>query len=341
MPFLIDKYRPTKLDQIFFHKELFNLMNIMSKDDSIANIIFYGPVGSGKKTLIKIFLQLLFDDTINKTKEVNYRVTGSGNKVTIEKIKQSTYHIEIDPKSNNSDRYLIHDVIKEYAKRRSLGVFKTYRPFKVVVINNIDNMSYYAQASLRRTMERYNDKCRFIMWCTSLSKVTKPLQSRCISLRVPAPQDIDLLNYLVKISAKERIYLDLDTYGSILKHSNGNINNALWELEFYKHNYSLTTNYDESITKIITLMISKDLYCVTEIRDMIFNLMITNYEATTILRDLVNALCLNERISDKIKQKIVWETADFEYQLVKGRRHILQFDAFILTFMNILDKEDA
>lgn len=339
MPFLIDKYRPTTVDQIFFHKELFDLMTIMSKDDSIANIIFYGPVGSGKKTLIKIFLQLLFDETINKTKEVNYKVTGSGNKVTNEKIKQSTYHIEINPKSNNSDRYLIHDVIKEYAKRRSLGIFKTYRPFKVVVINNIDNMSYYAQASLRRTMERYNDKCRFIMWCTSLSKVTKPLQSRCICLRVPTPQDIDLLNYLVIVSAKEQIYLDLDTYGEIIRRSNGNINNALWELEFYKHGYSLATNYDESISTIINLMISKDLYCVAEIRNIIFNLMITNYEATTILRDLVNTLCLDNRITDRVKQKIVWETADFEYQLVKGRRRIHQFDAFVLTFMDILCRE--
>jgi replication factor C subunit 3/5 len=339
MPFLIDKYRPNEIDEIFFHEKIIELIHVMSKDDSIPNIIFYGPNGSGKKTMIKLFLQMLFDSTINKTKEVNYKVTGSGNKTTIEKIKQSTYHIEIDPKSNNSDRYLIHDVIKEYAKRKSLNVFKTYRPFKVVVINNIDNMSYYAQASLRRTMERYNDKCRFVMWCTSLSKVTKPLQSRCICLRIPSPSDLELMNYLVKISAKEKIYLDIDTYGDILRRSNGNINNALWELEFYKHGYSMSTNYDESISKIIKLMINKDLYKINEVRNMIFNLMITNYEATTILRDIVDHLCIDTKISDYVKQKIIWETAEFEYQLVKGRRHILQFDAFIGTFMNILDKE--
>ena len=61
-------------------------------------------------------------------------------------------------------------------------------------------MSYYAQTSLRRTMERYNDKCRFMMWCKSLSKVIEPLQSRCICLRIPSPTDDELFRYIFKIS---------------------------------------------------------------------------------------------------------------------------------------------
>jgi replication factor C subunit 3/5 len=54
--FLIDKYRPMTKETIFFHKELIELLECMSKDEAIPHIIFYGPDGSGKKTTIRFFL---------------------------------------------------------------------------------------------------------------------------------------------------------------------------------------------------------------------------------------------------------------------------------------------
>src|SRR3989338_10249134 len=114
--FFIDKYRPNNIGTIFFHKELFELLQNMSKDPAIPHIIFYGAHGTGKKTIINLFLEMLFDNTVHKIKSVNYNIIGSGNKSNPEEIKQSNYHIVIDPKNNNSDRYLIHDIVKEYAK---------------------------------------------------------------------------------------------------------------------------------------------------------------------------------------------------------------------------------
>lgn len=336
---LIDKYRPTSIDEMFFHKDMVNLLNVMSKDESIPHIIFYGPDGSGKKTMIKLFLELLFDKTVHKTKDTSYRVVGSGNKITIEKVKQSNYHIVIDPKNNNFDRYLIHDIVKEYAKRKSLNIFKTKRAFKVVLINNLDGMSYYAQTSLRRTMERYNDKCRFIMWCKSLSKVINPLQSRCICLRIPSPNNYDLFQYVFKISVYEKIFLDMKQYIEIVERSGGNIKKALWDLEFFRFSYEFNTDYCESITKIIKLIKEVKSENILHIRDIINNLTITNFDGTTIMSDIVDAICIENSISDESKQQIVYESAEIEYQLVKGRRHIMQFDALITSILRILYDE--
>jgi replication factor C subunit 3/5 len=337
--FLIDKYKPSSPESIFFHKNLFELLNVMSKDEAIPHIIFYGAEGSGKKTIIKLFLEMLFDKSVHKTRDVIYMVTGSGNKTTKEKVKQSNYHIVIDPKNNNFDRYLIHDIVKEYAKRRTLGAFKTSRAFKVVMINNLDNMSYYAQTSLRRTMERYNDKCRFVMWCNSLSKVIEPLQSRCICLRIPCPSDDELFQYIFKISIKERIFLELDQYAKIIKNSNGNIKKALWELDFHRFKYDMDTDYCDSLNKIVELILEIDLSNMIPIRNIIFNLMITNFDGTTIMSDLVDTLCTCKKISDDSKQKIVFASAEIEYQLVKGRREIIQFDALITSVMKIISDE--
>ncbi len=337
--FLIDKYRPISKDKIDFHKSIYDLLDIMSKDEAIPNMIFYGPEGSGKNTMINIFLEMLFDETIHKTKNTAYEVAGSGSKKNIEMIKQSNYHIVINPQNNNYDRYLIHHVVKEYAKRRSLNAFKTNRSFKIVVINNLDNMLYYAQTSLRRTMERYNDKCRFIMQCTSLSKVIEPLHSRCVCICVPSPTDNELVRYLFKISAYERLPLSLEKYHDIIEQAGGNIKKALWALEYAKYKYDINTDYYDSINLIIKLIIELKLENTLQIRNIIFNLMITNLDGTTIMRTLIDKLICSDKISEKSKQKIIKETSDFEYQLIKGRREIIHFDALITSIMKILYDE--
>jgi replication factor C subunit 3/5 len=336
--FLIDEYRPKNINEIFFHKELYNLLKIMCTDNSIPHLILYGAEGSGKKTLINIFLEMLFDESVHKLRDTTYKVTGSGNKSTEEVIKQSNYHIVIEPKNNNSDRYLIHDIVKEYAKRQSLGIFKTNRNFKLVLINNLDNVSYYAQTALRRTMEQYNDKCRFIMWCKSLSKVIKPLQSRCICLSVPCPSDTELFKYLMKVSFLEHIPLTLDESYNIISNANGNIKRVMWELQFMQFGYSIRTSYDETIDEIVKLIISGKIEDFKYIRMFFHKLTITNIDGITILRDVIDKLCITDKLSDDVKQQIVYIGSRTDYKMIKGRREIIQFDDFVMSVLDLLPK---
>jgi replication factor C subunit 3/5 len=337
--FLIDKYRPVSKDKVDFHKDIYDLLDIMSKKEDIPNIIFYGPEGSGKNTMINIFLEMLFDETVHQTKDTPYPVSGSGSKKKIEMIQQSNYHIKIVPKNNNYDRYLIHHVVKEYAKRRSLNAFKTTKSFKIILITNLDNMSYYAQTSLRRTMERYHDKCRFIMQCKSLSKVIDPLQSRCNKICVPLPTNIQLSKYIFKIAAYEKMYISLDKFHEIIMNAGRNIKKALWNIEFIKYGYDIDTDYYNSINVIIKLIIELKIENTLLIRNIIFNLMITNISGSTIIKDLIDTIILDKNISELSKQQIIKECTDIEYKLIKGRREIIQFDALITTIMKILYDE--
>ena len=45
--FLIDKYRPTNKKDLCFHQDISNMLEIMSKDDGLPHLIFFGPEGSG------------------------------------------------------------------------------------------------------------------------------------------------------------------------------------------------------------------------------------------------------------------------------------------------------
>jgi replication factor C subunit 3/5 len=332
--FFIDKYKPTNKKEAFFHKQILELLEIMSKDDAIPHIIFYGPSGSGKKTLISIFLEMLFDKSVHRSRGVQYKVSGSGSKTSVEVVKQSNYHIVIEPKNNNFDRYVIHDIVKEYAK--NIGGFRTARSFKIVLINNIDNLSYYAQTSLRRTMEKYNEKCRFIMWCKSLSKVIKPLQSRCVCLRIPTPTDDELFQYIFKISVNEQMFLELEQYNTIITKASGNIKTALWMLNMYKYDYyDTTTDYEIAIDEIVKLILELEIENIMTIRTIVSSLKITTFEGSTIMKDIVDKLCFSDKLSDNAKFEIIQNAAEIEYQLIKGRREIIQFDTLVANVMKI------
>ena len=333
--FLIDKYTPTNINEIYFHKEIYELLERMSKDESIPHIIFHGVKGTGKKTMIKIFLEMLFDKSVNNIYEVDYKVTGSSNKVNFESIKKSDYHIIIQPKNTNYDRYLIHDVVKDYAKRTGFEAYQTNRKFKVIQIDELDKFPYYAQTSLRRTIENYSDKCRFIMWCDSLSNVIEPIQSRCTCIRLSLPSESELSKYIYDVSIKENLCLKLSEYHRILKKKN--LKDCLWELEFKKNNFKKIDDYKSSLLNLIDIIYKKDLSKIDDARDIIFKISITNFRFSNIIEDLVEYILNDKRFSNILKKKFIIKISEIEHNLIRSRRGIIHFDSLIISLMKLIN----
>jgi len=333
--FIIDKYKPTSIEDAFFHKDLLTKLESMSKDDSMPHMIFYGPAGSGKQTTISLFLEMMYDKDVHQLEDSIYKVVGSGNKIIDVIVKQSNYHIVIEPNNNNFDKYLIQYIVKEYAKRIPLDVFKTKKVFKTVLINNIDNMSYYAQTSLRRTMEKYSNTCRFIMWCHNLSRVIDPLRSRCMCIRIPAPSYTDLLKRMIYICADEGVKPTLKQYTFILDNANGNIKKALWNIQLLKANLKEDNMYIITIKQIADLIygcVLNDLYT---IRTLLYNIMITNVPSTQIIKDVLIEI-IKKNIDLNVKYKIIEGCAKFEHNLARGRHDIMHLLAFVTLTMKLI-----
>ncbi len=338
--FLVDKYTPQNVKDVAFHKSLMKILINISKDDSIPHIILYGPEGCGKKTLINLFLERVYSKRVHKLVDTVYTVKSSGNSETEVTIKQSDHHIVIDPNNNNFDRYLIQDVVKEYAKRMSLGVFTSDKVFKTVLINSVDKLPYYAQTSLRRTLEKFSGTCRFVMWCRSLSKVIEPLRSRCLCIRIPLPTEMELFQRLYHISVSENINLNIEEYKNIIVKSKSNVKTALWMLESHKYNLDINTSFNVAIEKIIVMLLQCNIENINYIRDLIYQILITNYAGTYIIQEIVTKVCNLKPISDKSKYMIIKAGADYEHNLIRGRRDIIHLEAFIHSITKIFIEND-
>jgi replication factor C subunit 3/5 len=357
--FLVDKYIPKNVSDIFdneisdldnswknsipskcfFHKEIFKKLDKINNDDGMPHMIFYGNPGSGKKTMINLFLEMIFDDSIYKLNNSKYIVISSGNIENEVIVKQSDHHIIIEPNNNNFDRYLIQDIVKEYARRYPLCIFENSRNFKMVQINNLDNLSYYAQTSLRRTIEKYSKTCRFIMWCYSLSKVIEPLRSRCICIHVPTQTNDELVQWAFNIASIEKIKLTFPILNYIIETSNGNLKDILWKLDLYKYCNKVQNGYQKSLNNLISEIITSG--DIQTIRDYIYKMMITNISSNIIIKDILNIILekLDNFNNSKEKAlKIINYASNYEYRLSKGRRDIIHIEAFIINVINTLNE---
>lgn len=312
---------------------------------NFQHLILYGPSGSGKEYLVNKLLEKIFGKTGTELREVEYIISGYSNIKTKIMIKQSKHHIIIEPNSNGFDKYLIQEIIQDYAKSELLNILKYHKLFKVVVINKIDNLSYYAQASLRRTMEKYSNTCKFILISDQLSKIIEPLRSRCLMIRVPLPSNEQILETLLYICQKESIDISWVKLKNIIQNADNKVNHAIWLLEMHKYGIIYNKNWELVIDNIVNMILqniknNKKLYnTMKKIREQFYILFITNIPTQTIIRKIMTNLL--ERINSlKLKYDIIDITSIFEQRLSQGTRHIIHMEAYITRLIYLFTKCD-
>lgn len=313
------------------------------KYSNFQHLIVYGHNGCSKEYLINNLLEKIYGKAGIELKEVEYIISGYSNTKTKIIIKQSKNHIIIEPNSNGFDKYLIQEIIQDYAKSQLLNIFKNNKLFKIVIINKIDNLSYYAQASLRRTMEKYSDTCKFILISEQLSKIIEPLRSRCLLIRVPLPSEAQILETLLHICDKEQMKISYRDLHEIIKKSENKVNNAIWLLEMHNYGINYDKNWDTIIETIIDLIVNTKIKSnnmlyniIKKIRDQFYILFITNIPTQTIIRNIMIKLIEKNSDNIKLKYNIIDITSIFEQRLNQGTRHIIHMEAYIIQLIKLL-----
>ena len=166
---LVEKYRPNVLENYVGNKNIKSVISKYLEQNDIQNFVFYGPAGTGKTTLAKLIVNNL---------DCDYIYINASDERGIETIR---------------------DKVNGFASVAS------FKPLKVVILDEADFLTIQAQASLRNIIETFSRTTRFILTCNYVERIIDPLQSRCQVLKVVPPTKKIAALHLLKILDQENI----------------------------------------------------------------------------------------------------------------------------------------
>jgi len=197
-----EKYRPRTLSDMTDQKQIVERLKSFVKSRNVPHCIFAGPPGTGKTTAALCLARDLYGDS--------YR----------ERIMELNAS---DARGIN----VVRETVKTFARVRSIGEI----PFKIMVLDEADNMTSDAQQALRRTMERYTETCRFILIANYSGKIIEPIQSRCAPFRFKYLPREEQDRYLRLITEKEGLELLEEGLEAIFEVCSGDLRRAINTLQ--------------------------------------------------------------------------------------------------------------
>ena len=208
---LVEKYRPTNIDNYVGNESIKNTIKNYITQNDIQNLLFYGPAGTGKTTLAKL---------ITKNIDCDVLYINASDERGIETIR---------------------DKVSVFA------ITMSFKPLKVVILDEADFLTIQAQASLRNVIETFSRSTRFILTCNYLERIIDPLQSRCQTLKIIPPNKVEIVNHLIKVIQKDNIKTSVSDLETI-------VNNNYPDVRKMLNTIQISTVYNKLILDESTLV---------------------------------------------------------------------------------------
>lgn len=242
----VEKYRPDALEGYLGNEDFItSLDNWIAKND-FPNLLLYGPPGTGKTTAAKLI---------------------------VKNIKCDNLYLNC---SDENGIETIRDTVKQFASSAS------FKPLKVVILDEADFLTTNAQAALRNVIEAFSASTRFIFTCNYVERISQPLQSRLALFELKSPDKVSIAKRITSILKTESIEFDPKDVAAIVKKTYPDIRRTLNTLQssvknnkIVLNNKLLDSNYTDQILNAKTF---------NEVRQIIADNGITDF--TSLYRSL-------------------------------------------------------
>lgn len=195
----VEKYRPQKLSEVVNQTEIIGSLEALIKDPTdMPHLMFSGSAGVGKTTTaLCITRQILGEHAKDYTLELNA--------------------------SDERGIGMVREKVKKFSRFAGMADV----PFKIIILDEADEMTSDAQTALRRIIEDTAKNCRFILIANNISKIIDPIQSRCATFKFTAVPEEDVIARLEEIVKKEKIKADKKGLKAIYEYSEGDLRHAV------------------------------------------------------------------------------------------------------------------
>jgi len=243
---LVEKYRSKTLDSYVGNEHIKKTIEQYLGQNDIQNLIFYGPAGTGKTTLAKLIVNNLNCD-----------------------------HLYINA-SDERGIETIRDKVSGFASSAS------FKPLKVVILDEADFLTIQAQASLRNVIETFSRSTRFIMTCNYVERIIDPLQSRCQVLKVIPPSKGDVAKHIAWILGEENTSFELQDIKTITNQFYPDLRKCLNTVQLSTQDNKLVIDKSVLVSSNYMAQILKELSNAKpkwrEIRQIIANANVSDFE---------------------------------------------------------------
>jgi replication factor C small subunit len=357
------KYRPKTWSDFVGRESTINQLRSLAESSVFANMIFYGPSGTGKTAAAEVFSREILGESYNANfKILNIRDVWDIPVAQAKRSVQDLAKLERGQRSELEEYMsvvfreakaarmargrggdptrgeLLSEAIRFYASTATVADEKV----KILVLDEADALSSGMQQALRRTMELYSDTCRFILITPSLSGWSPAIISRCLTLNFSNPPDHIVQGFLVDIAKEEKVSIDEPAVTAIARESQGDLRRAINLLQIASAASDTVTEdvvyeYSEtplttSVRSIVTLALDGQYPAARkEIRNLVA---IDGYSPQEVCVEIERDL-VKRPFSPPVLSKVLDRVAEIDYRLLQGKNAFVHLAALLASLRAI------
>ena len=302
----VEKYRPQKISELVDHEEIIGSINSMLENQSeMPHLLFSGSAGVGKTSAaLCLSKEILGEHWKDYTLELNA--------------------------SDERGINMVRERVKKFSRFAGLD---TEIPFKIIILDEADEMTADAQTALRRIIEDTAKICRFILIANNLSKIIEPIQSRCVVFKFTKISDKEIISKLKSIGKKEKIKADEKGLQTICDYTDGYLRHAINILQAAASSGNVT---ESTVKSIVGLTKTKDVQDVlkfaldgkiSDARNKMIELIKVYGMSESDFLKYINRAVFNSKTSNL--EGILETIAKYDYRILVGANPEIQLSALL------------
>lgn len=281
----IEKYRPTTIDELVIKDSIRSKIKTMLENHEIPDLIISGPPGTGKTSTVQCIVRILLGRYI----KIGVLDLNASDDRGIKTVHESIQHF---------------CATKDTVSPADIGIFMKH---KIVVLDEVDNMTDKAQQLISKLMQDYGNKIKFIFTCNKSDGIIEGIQSRCSILKFDSIEPALVVKRLEVICKRENIEYTVDGLESICNLSNGDLRCSINYLQLVHSAFNKIESNAVYIVcdvphpdKLEDIMVDCSERRVDAIKKM-GDILDRGYSHSDISRGVIRALRLTNKLDEKTK----------------------------------------